>query len=114
MQAGRRDRKVSIQRQGEPVDDGYTTKPGAWAELATRKAQIIWPKGSEPFQQEGIVSQKPATFILPSDSLTRTLTTLDRIVYGGQAYDLKSVNDIGRNEGVECVGVSDPARPADV
>lgn len=114
MQAGRRDRRVSIERQGAPTDNGFTTKPGSWSEVASRKAQIIWPKGSEPFQQEGIVTQKPATFILPSDSITRSITTLDRIVYAGKAYDLKSVNEIGRNEGVECVGIFSPPASADV
>ncbi|MGB3844305.1 MAG: head-tail adaptor protein [Sphingopyxis sp.] len=113
MAAGRRDRRVSIQRTGEAVDTGYTTKPGAWSEIASRKAQIIWPKGGEVFAQQGREAIYPATFNLPCDSVTATITTADRIVYRGRAYDLKSVNEIGRRTGIECVGTAGDQVPGD-
>jgi hypothetical protein len=106
MKSGSLDRSVVIQRQGAPVDDGYTMTPGAWATLATRKAQRITSRGREVFEQQGVDAEVPMTFVLRDDSVTRTITVKDRISFGGKIYDLKSVVEIGRRRGVELIGVA--------
>lgn len=106
MKAGSLDRTVTIQRQGAAVDDGYTMQPGAWATLATRKAQRITSRGREVFEQQGVDAEVPMTFVLRDDSVTRTITVKDRVSYGGKVYDLKSVTEIGRRRGVELIGVA--------
>ena len=106
MRAGGLDRTVIVQRQGAAADDGYTTLPGTWATLATRKAQRIVSRGREVFEQQGLDAEVPMTFVLRDDSVTRTITVKDRVSFGGKVYDLKSVNEIGRRRGVELVGVA--------
>lgn len=106
MRAGSLDRAVTIQRQGAATDDGYTMQPGAWATLATRKAQRITSRGREVFEQQGIDAEVPMTFVLRDDGVTRTVTPKDRVVFGGKAYDIKAVSEIGRRRGVEIVGVA--------
>lgn len=106
MKAGALDRAVVIQRQGVPVDDGYTMTPGAWATLATRKAMRIVSRGREVFEQQGVDAEVPMTFVLRDDSVTRSITPKDRVLFGGRLYDIKSVNEIGRRRGIEIVGVA--------
>lgn len=106
MRAGSLDRTVTIMRQGAAVDDGYTMTPGAWAALATRKAQRIVSRGREVFENQGIDALVPMTFVFRDDSVTRTIAVTDRLSFDGKVYDLKSVNEIGRRRGIECVGVA--------
>lgn len=106
MRAGLLDRRVTIQRQGEPVDDGVTTKPGAWADIGTRKAQVIRSRAREIFENLGREAEVPITFVMYSDTLTRTMVTTDRIVFEGKNFDIKSINEIGRREGIEVVALA--------
>lgn len=102
------DRIVTILRQGVAVDDGYTKKPGPWVTVATRKAKVIISRGREVFENQGIEASVPRTFLLRHDSVTRGITPVDRIEYEGVQYDLKSMSEIGRGRGIECVGVARP------
>lgn len=106
MKSGKMRRRVSILRQGAPTDDGYTTLPGAWASIGERYAQDIRSRGREVFENNGTEAEMPMTFLLRFDSLTRTIATTDRIEFEGKQYDLKSVNEIGFRDGVECVGIA--------
>lgn len=106
MRAGLLDRRVSIQRQGEPIDDGVTTVPGGWIEVGTRKAQVIRSRGREVFENLGRESEVPVTFVMRSDTLTRSITVTDKIVFEEQSFDIQSVQEIGRRDGIECVGVA--------
>lgn len=106
MKAGALDRAVVIQRQGAAVDDGFTMQPGAWATLATRKAQRITSLGREVFEQQGVDAEVPMTFVLRDDSVTRTITPKDRVSFSGRFYDIKAVSEIGRRRGIEIVGVA--------
>ena len=100
------DRRVVIQRQGAAVDNGYTTKPGDWATLGERWAQLIRSRGREVFENLGIEADVPLTILMRFDALTRTITEKDRLVVEGRAFNLKSVVEIGRRDGIECVGVA--------
>lgn len=106
MKAGGLDRTVAIQRRSAAVDDGYTTQPGAWGNLAARKAMRIVSRAREVFENQGIEAEVPLTFVLRDDSVTRTVNAKDRLVFGGRAYDIKSVTEIGRRRGIEIVGVA--------
>lgn len=106
MKSGKMRRRVTIRRQGAPVDDGVTTLPGAWATLATRYAQDIRSRGREVFENLGTEAEIPMTFLLRFDSVTKTIKTTDRIGFEGKEYDLKSVQEIGFRDGIECVGVA--------
>lgn len=106
MKAGKLKRRVTILRQGAPLDDGITTKPGPWETLATRYAQDIRSRDREVFENLGIDAEVPMTFILRHDSVTKTITPLDRIGFEDKQFDIKSVNEVGFREGVEVIGVA--------
>lgn len=100
------DRTVTVERLSAPGDDGYTTTPGAWVPLCDRAAQVIYSRGREVLQNQGVEAEVPVTFLLRWDSVTSTITAEDRIAFDGRTYDLKSAIEIGRRDGVECVGVA--------
>lgn len=106
MKAGNLDRSIVIQRQGAAVDDGFTMQPGAWATLATRKAQRITSRGREVFEQQGVDAEVPMTFVFRDDSVTRSITPKDRLDFAGRVYDIKAVSEIGRRRGIEVIGVA--------
>lgn len=88
------------------MDDGYTTTPGPWTPIGTRYAQDIRSRGREVFENQGIEAEVPMTFLFRFDSVTHTVTVRDRLSFGGQFFDIKSVNEIGFREVVEIVGVA--------
>lgn len=105
MRAGALKYRVTILRQGLPVDNGITTKPGEWKAIGTRKADMNRARGREVVQMEGRDPEYPVTFTLRSDTLTRSITEQDRMEYRGRTYHLSSAlpND---DDGIECVGVA--------
>lgn len=106
MEAGKLDRRVTIERRGAPVDTGMTKKPGPWAYLADRAAEVIYSRGRETLANQGVEAELPVAFRVRFDSVTKTITVRDRLIYEGKPFDLKSVNEIGRRDGVELVGVA--------
>lgn len=105
MRAGPLKHRVAILRQGLPVDNGVTTKPGEWKRIGTRKADMIRGRGREVVQAEGRDPEYPVTFTLRSDTLTRSITEQDRLQYGARVYHLSSAlpND---DNGIECIGIA--------
>lgn len=105
MRAGPLKYRVAILRQGLPVDNGITTKPGEWSSIGTRKASMVRARGREVVQAEGRDPEYPVTFTMRADSFTRSITEQDRIEFRGRAYHLSSVlpNEDG---GIECVGTA--------
>lgn len=106
MKAGKLDRSISIEREGPPTDDGFTKKPGAFEPIGTRAAQIIRSRGREVFENQGVEAEVPVTFLVRFDSLTNTITEQDRIGFEGRSFNIKSVNEISRRDGIEIVAVA--------
>lgn len=105
MRAGLLRHRVAILRQGMAIDDGLTTKPGEWIEIATRKANVKGSTGRAVSQQQGQDTEYPATFTLRSDPVTRSITDKDRIGYRGLVYHLDSALPDG-TDGIVCIGVA--------
>lgn len=101
MKAGKLDRRVTIMRGGAPVDDGYTSQPGALTTYAVRWA--AWVPATRKEQFENAVNQGKAGgfFHLRSDSETRAILTTDKLEYNGQVFDILGVSELGRDDGVE-------------
>ncbi len=91
MSASNRNRKVVFQRTGAPVDDGYTTQPGTWADYCTEWAAVSFGTGQERRTAAQESASAPATFSVLANSLTRTLSVTDRIVFDGSNWDITSV-----------------------
>jgi SPP1 family predicted phage head-tail adaptor len=97
MRAGRLDRTIYIERFAETVtpSGGVVT---AWTNLATVRAEIVAQSASEFLTGFGEAQAGTIVFRL---RYLPGITTADRVNYGGQAYDLKEVTEIGRRRGLE-------------
>ena len=99
MRAGDRDTRISFMRDGAPIDDGYTTRPGGEAVVGVVKARVFYGTGSETRQmasQEGAV--QAVTFSCPSSTITRSVNVRDRILeaVNGYVWDIDAIAYRGR------------------
>ena len=85
-----RNYKVVFERTGAPVDDGYNEVPGAWVTYCTEWADVRFSKGSERREAAQENASAPATFIVPSNEKTRSISVKDRITYDGGYWDIVS------------------------
>lgn len=95
---------VTIERQGPPYDDGYSTVPGEWEALATVPAQVLQQSGGEYLQSAGIVAEQRVVFRV---RWIDGLSVLDRVIYDDRAHEIKDVKELGRREGTELLTVAE-------
>lgn len=109
LAAGKLDRRVRIETATK-ADDGHN-EVDAWGTLVTVWAQVIPTAGREAREQLG------REVILSSSFRVRFSSTVSavrpegfRLRYpaadDGQVWDIKSVNEIGRREGLEIIAVA--------
>lgn len=116
MKAGRRDRRITIERK-TATQNTYGEEIVTWATLTTVWADMRPVTGRESYTENQFQSFADTKFRVLYSNVTRTLTTEDRVTYRGRTYDIVSVNEIGRLEGIEILAytqtedqVSDVAR----
>lgn len=104
--AGRMDRRITFQTftesqdgAGEPVKTwaNLASNPTVWAEVVPL-ALTVRGGGQEIFDAEQILGQAETRFRVRYRS---DITVEMRIVYASENYDIESVAEIGRKEGVE-------------
>lgn len=95
--AGALDRRIVIQRNtaaqdtaGEPVE--------SWATLSTVWAQIEPLRGVERWQAEQVNAELELKVRI---RYLAGVTPKDRFTLGGETYEIESVMEIGRQEGME-------------
>lgn len=106
MKAGNLDRRITIQRLGEPTDNGIEEVPGEWADHATRWASWKPANGREVFENLGREAKAGGTFWLRYDSETSGILATDRVVFESRNWDILSINELDRREGVELVVIA--------
>lgn len=79
---------IIIERAGAPVDDGYNTVPGGWAEFAREYAAVTFGRGTERRAAAQEQASAAATFHVLSNPKTRDVSVTDRIVFDGGAWDV--------------------------
>lgn len=105
MQAGKRDRRISIERVTETQTAGGNGEPlKSWATLGTAWAAFEPADGSESFAEgEERVSWQPAKFTFPYRT-DIVVTTKDRVVttFGGATkyWEILGVHQLGRNHDI--------------
>jgi len=107
MIAGALDRRISVLRQGPAIDDGYTTTPGELGVLASRWASWKPANGREVFENQGRKAIAGGSFWLRSDTTTRRIVETDKVAFEGRLWDILSVTQIGRRDGLELIVASD-------
>lgn len=90
LRAGELNRRVTILRGGPDVDDGYTTKPGGFAPLATVRARVTYGTGVERRAAAQEQASAPATVRVRKSSVTATVTPQDRLLLDGVEWDISS------------------------
>lgn len=100
MQAGKLDRRITVQRN-TPTVDGAGGEIAGWADLCTVWASKQDVRDVERAQAAAIGASITTRFQVRWSSITSTIDVEDRILFDGRAYDVKATKEIGRREGVE-------------
>jgi SPP1 family predicted phage head-tail adaptor len=107
MDAGKLDRRVTLQRQGVATDDGFQSQPGAFADLAEVWAQFIPLTATERAQAGETQAYAQARYRIRKDTLWADLNAKDRLV-DGRTFNITAVNEPDRDWLViECVARAD-------
>lgn len=102
MRAGRLDRLITIEQPIESTDPSYGAPIQTWATLAQVWAQVKPVRGSEYFAAQQMNARVDTVFKIRYRS---DLTTKMRISYGGELYDIQSIIELGRNDGLELMAI---------
>ncbi len=100
MQAGKLDRRITMQRSTFVVDD-YGEQIATWQTLDTVWGQKVEMRGSERYTSAQTLAQYDTKFRI---RYRRNLRAADRIICDGVTYDIGPVIEIGRGEGLEFHG----------
>lgn len=99
MQAGRLDRRIIIQ-EDTPTQDTYGDETSTWSTFATVWANVKSKSGKEYFNSDQVVAERSRIFKI------RYLPGVNeqmRISYDSNFYDIQTVSEIGRKEGMEII-----------
>jgi len=103
MQAGKLNQRITVQRRAEAV-----TASGAvvetWADLMSVRAEVRELTADEVATGFGEAQADTLVFVVRWHPAP--ITTGDRILFNGRAYDLKQIVEIGRREGWKLRGVA--------
>lgn len=97
MDAGRFDRKITLQRKVE-TDTGYGTEETGWTDIATVSAQLVLVTRAvlERMAAGEINSSGYNQFRIRRDSSWSDLNATDRLLYNGNPHDITYVREEGR------------------
>lgn len=105
MRGGQLDRRVTIQRPAEVVDDIYGPQPGGWEDVAARVPAQVWddlPSKSETVQGGLRMADRPARVRI---RYMRGLSSDMRIVVHNEVDEVFQISggpaEIGRREWTE-------------
>jgi SPP1 family predicted phage head-tail adaptor len=93
MQAGKLDRRVTLQREGVETDDGYSTQPGAFEMLADVWARLVPLTGAERATADETAAYGKINIEIRKDSSWADLNAKDRFVLGAQTCDIVNVTE---------------------
>lgn len=82
LPSGKRDQRIAFER-GMVTTDDHGEDVLTWAEIGERWAAVNYGRGDERRQSAREGAVQPATFIVLTDELTRTLLPTDRISFSG-------------------------------
>lgn len=89
MKSGDLDQRIELFAPGAPVDDGYTTAPGAPVSRGKRWAKYMGRSVREVFENAGNEAEARAVFLVRRDSVTVQVDATWKLVHNGATYDVK-------------------------
>jgi SPP1 family predicted phage head-tail adaptor len=98
--AGKRNRRVTVERFTPTQDPGSGQNVETWATLATLWASWRRASARETLAASEISAQVTDIFELPWTTTTDTITPLDRLTFKGRTYNIAEATEINLREGV--------------
>lgn len=95
--AGKRDRKVVFER-ATTVQDDHGEEVPSWAPIVGAFAAVSWGAGSERREAAQEQGTQAATFRVLATAKTRSVSLKDRLMMGGEAWDITSIAPVTRGE----------------
>lgn len=112
MRAGRMDRRITLQRR-TAVQDAFGEEVITWVTVSASRAASVGPvRGEERFTSAQFISKEQTEFRIRWSASLASFNPLDRIVYPAidgespeeiaehRIYDVMSVQELGRQEGL--------------
>lgn len=101
MQIGLLDRRITLQRFAETVDE-WNQPVTSWTDIGVRFAAKEDVSDVEQVRAAQVGASVTTRFIVRWDDLTETLTAADRIVYRGHTYSISGIKEgEGRRRSLE-------------
>lgn len=97
MKAEMMDRKITLQRCSNTVDD-YGTPAFTWADVATVPAHVIKRSTSEFVNAQGAGDDDLIIFRI---RYMGGLSNADRLQFDGRSFNITELTELGRKEGLE-------------
>lgn len=101
---GRLNRRVTIERSGTLTQDSWGETVEGSTVQTTRYAEVKPVPGTERFANAENAATAPTRFLFRYEP--DLVSVIDRLLYGGRTYDIKSVAEWGNREGWEVLAVA--------
>ena len=103
MDAGKLDRRITIERLAEGAVNGFGEPAETWATLTAVAANRADVSDTEKVSAGQRSSALMSRFVIRSSTVTRTVTTLDRLNYDNRIWNIQGVKETseGRNHWIE-------------
>jgi SPP1 family predicted phage head-tail adaptor len=98
LRIGRRDKRVTLQRF-TATPNAYNELEKSWQDLDTVWAHLKTQSGKEALS----AGQELASTTVVFNIRFKALTTQDRVLHNGQAYDIESLHELGRRKELELI-----------
>ncbi|MBY0136898.1 phage head closure protein [Paracoccus yeei] len=99
MRAGKLQNRIQIERNAVLIDD-YGHARETWLPVLTCKAEIKDATTTEFLTGPGEMDNRKAVFLIRYPLVVQ-ITTADRLVMDGKAYNIVGLAEIGRRRGLE-------------
>lgn len=100
MNTGKMDQRITIER-ATTLADTFGTPVPSWSAYLSCWAEVRYGTGQERREAAQQVASAPATFRIRYSVAAAGIAEIDRIAHRGATWDIKSVVELGRNEGIE-------------
>jgi SPP1 family predicted phage head-tail adaptor len=110
MDAGRLDRRISIERVSTAVN-AYNEPTGAREEIANVAANVQPVSDGERMRAGETLAERKSRFTIRYSSDVADVDARDFIVYEGRLYDINGVKEIGRRKYLEITATARAETP---
>lgn len=101
MQAGKLDRRVRLLRHSAGSKGALGEKASTWTPAETLWASRQDVSDAEAVRASAVGRALSVRFVVRSSTVTRAITSLDRLLHEGRTYEIVGIKEVGRRDGIE-------------